>query len=222
MNKSFWIILVGAIIALGGIFVVLGGKAENTASGEFAYTEPLIEPQAHDNSVGNGTKGTIVEYADFQCPYCGSYFPLLDQVKQTYGDEIKVIFRSFPITSTHPQAMAAHRAAGAAAKQGKFWEMHDQIFINQQTWSGNTGAAAIFETYAEALELNMDQYKTDVASDSVLEKINSDANSGKSLGVSATPTIFFNGQKLEELPTTIEEWSALIEGGDKPAEQTQQ
>lgn len=221
MNKSFWAILGVAILALVGIFIFSGGKASDTSSGAFAYTEPLLNPQAHDYSVGQGTKATIVEYADFQCPYCAAYSPLMDQVKQTFGDEVKVIFRNFPL-ATHAQSMAAHRAAGAAANQGKFWEMHNVLFQNQDSWSGNTSAAAIFETYAEQLGLNMDQYKTDVASDLVYEKINSDIDSGRTLGVSATPTLYYNGTKLENPPTTIEEWTALIEKGEMPQPKQQQ
>ncbi len=213
MNKSFWIILVGAVVALGGIFIVLGGKAEDTASGEFAFVEPLINQQEHDHATGEGKKATIVEYADFQCPYCGTYFPLLDQVKQTYGDDVKVIFRNFPIPSSHPQALAAHRAAEAASRQDKFWEMHDLIFSNQEAWSGNDGAATLFETFAEQLGLNMETYRADVESESVLAKITADTNSGKSLNVKATPTIFLNGEVLETPPTSLEEWDKLINGG---------
>jgi protein-disulfide isomerase len=213
MNKSFWIILGVSVLALVGIFVLQGGKASNDAGGEFAFVEPLTNPQTHDRQTGEGTKATIIEYADFQCPYCASYAPLLDQLKQTYGDELKVIFRSFPIVSIHPQAMAAHRAAEAAARQDKFWEMHDLLFSNQQVWSGNNSAAEIFEGYAKELGLNMDQYKADIVSESVLAKINSDQASGTSLGVNATPTLYLNGQKLEEPPTTPEEWDELINQG---------
>jgi len=210
MNKSFWIILVVSILALVGIFILSGGKADNNAGDQFAFTEPVLSQQSHDNAVGEGTKATIVEYADFQCPYCANYAPLLDQVKQTYGDEVKVIFRSFPITSSHPQSMAAHRAAQAAAIQGKFWEMHDKLFGNIQLWSGNSGASSIFEGYAKEIGLNMDQYATDVVSEAVAAKINADQKSGTGLGVNATPTLFLNGQKLDEPPTTIEQWDALI------------
>jgi protein-disulfide isomerase len=212
MNKSFWIILGVAILGLVGIFIISGGKASNNTSGEFAFTEPYTNQQSHDNTTGAGNKVTIVEYADFQCPYCASYAPLLDQVKAQYGDDVKVIFRHFPIPTSHPQSMAAHRAAQAASKQGKFWEMHDKLFTNQQTWSGNSSAATIFETYAEEMGLNMDQFKTDVASDNVLEKINSDTDSGRSLGVNATPTFFINGQKVDTPPASMEEWDAIING----------
>lgn len=210
MNKSFWIILGVALLALIGIFMLSGGKSSDNSDSEFAYTEPLTDVQSHDRTTGEGTKATIIEYADFQCPYCGSYAPIMEQLKQTYGDEVKVVFRSFPIVSIHPQAMAAHRAAEAAARQNKFWEMHDQIFATQETWKDNTGAATVFEDFAEKLGLNMDQYKADVASESVLAKINSDQDSGTSLGVNSTPTLFLNGKKLEDLPASIEEWDKLI------------
>lgn len=212
MNKSFWIILVAAIAGLAAIFILSGGKASNSSSGEFAYTEPVTDVQSHDHFEGAGNVATIIEYADFQCPACANYFPLLAQVKQTFGDDVKVVFRNFPITNSHPQAMAAHRAAEAASRQGKFWEMHDKLYGNQQSWSGNSNAVSVFESYALEIGLNMDQYNTDVNSDSVLEKISSDIDSANKLGVNATPTIFLNGQKVENLPTTVEEWQALIYG----------
>jgi len=210
MNKSFWIVLAAVILGLVGIFILSGGKASNEISGQFAYTEPLLDAQSHDLSFGEGTKATIVEYADFQCPYCASYAPLLDQIKQTYGDEVKIIFRNFPITSSHPQAMAAHRAAVAADKQGKFWEMHDRIFLEQQVWSGNESAPSIFEGYANELGLDVDQFKADVASDEVFAKISADIESARNLSVNATPTLFLNGERIDEPPVTIEEWDALI------------
>jgi protein-disulfide isomerase len=219
MNKSFWIILTVAIVGLGAIFILSGGKASNSSSGEFAYTEPLINPQSHDHTVGAGNKATIVEYADFQCPACANYFPLLNQVKQTFGDDVKIIFRNFPITNSHPQAMAAHRAAEAASRQGKFWEMHDQLYATQQNWSGNTSAVSVFESYAQELGLNMDQYRSDVNSDSVMAKISSDMESAGKLGVNATPTIFLNGQKLENLPTSIDEWQSLINGDTQQSQE---
>lgn len=212
MNKSFWIILAVAVVGLAGVFFLSGGKAKNDDAGQFAYNADLLSLQSHDQSQGSGNKATVIEYADFQCVYCGAYYPVMKELKATYGDDVKVIFRNFPIPTSHPQSLAAHRAAGAAANQGKFWEMHDKLFENQTSWSGQSNASQIFETYAQELGLNMDQFKTDVQSEAVAEKINSDLDSGKQLKVSGTPTLFVNGTMIpaNQMPKNMEEWDKLI------------
>ncbi len=215
MSKYFWVILVGVVVALGAVFMLSGGKSGGTNTGEFAYTEPLANVQTHDHKKGKPVKATIIEYGDFQCPSCAALSSVVSQVEQNYGDEVEIVFRNFPLTQIHPQAMSAHRAAEAASNQGMFWEMHDQLFASQQSWSGDPNASGIFESFAEQLGLDMDKYREDVASESVFSKINSDLNSGKTLGVASTPTLFLNGEQLESVPRTLEEWIAVIEGNEE-------
>lgn len=140
---------------------------------------------------------TIVEYSDFQCPFCAQAAPIVDQVLSDYPEDVRVIYRHFPLRQIHAQAQLASEAAEAAGKQGKFWEMHDVLFANQSQWSGNLSARGIFETYAEALGLDVDQFKIDLQDRALSEKVDNDYQSGVAAGVQGTPTFFVNGERLQ-------------------------
>ena len=162
--------------------------------------------------VGAGTSGvTVVEFADFQCPACRSYYPVTTQIKQKYGDKIKFQFRHFPLVQIHKNAMVVHRAAEAAGRQGKFWEKHDLLFERQQAWESSPNPTAVMEDYAAELGLNIDQFKTDFSSESVNNTISADIKAGQALGVSGTPSFVINGKKIEPLPTDLAGFSKLID-----------
>lgn len=185
------------------------------------------EVQPADHYKGEGKKGvTLIEYGDFECPACYGFFPELKKIEQKYGDDITVIFRHNPLSRIHPNATAAHRAAEAAARQGKFWEMHDLLYQNQPSWSREQSglttadAAKRFEDYAQQLGLDMDKFRADVQSEDIFNYIDSHLDSGVKLGVDSTPTIFLNGEKLtfrrfDEISAAIDQ---LIK--DKSAEAT--
>lgn len=161
---------------------------------------------------GEGTSGvTLVEYGDFQCPTCGSYYPIMKEVSKKYKDQVIFQFRHFPLVQIHQNAMVAHRAAEAAGKQGKFWQMHDLLYERQQTWSESTNAERIMEDYATELALNIDTFKADFASSAVSDVITADLKVGQSQGVSATPSFVLDGVKIEELPRNVESFSKLID-----------
>lgn len=204
------VLLIGAII--GG--AVVFGKSENEVGGA---------PSNHIFGKTDSTV-TIVEYADFECPACAGYFPLVKEIKEKYKDQISFQFRHFPLVQSHQNALAAHRAAEAAGKQGKFFEMHDILFERIEDWNGPSGqdpvgvptdqAIKLFEGYAEFLGLDIERFRTDVNDSSTIGTINADIAGGKSeFRVSGTPTFVFNGNVVEDLSTidTIEEFSALID-----------
>lgn len=141
---------------------------------------------------------TVTEYADFQCPACASFFPIVAQVKEQFKDKVRFEYKHFPLVKIHPNATSAHRAAQAAAVQNKFWEMHDLLYQNQQSWQGSSNAASIFEQYASEINLDMTKYATDVASSDVLAAINADLEAGKQLNVNSTPTFFVDGKQVED------------------------
>lgn len=151
----------------------------------------------------------LVEYSDFQCPACGSYFPLVKKLMQEFDDRIKFSYRNFPLRQIHRNAEPAARAAEAAGKQGKFWEMHDLLFENQNEWSESMNAKSKFESYASQLGLNMDQFKTDRDSKEVGEKINKDYQSGVASRVNGTPTFFLNGKKIDN-PRSYDQFKTII------------
>jgi protein-disulfide isomerase len=135
-------------------------------------------------------KITIVEFADFQCPYCGHVGPTLDQIMDEYGEDVRIAFKHLPL-SFHEQARGAHQAAEAAHRQGRFWEMHDLIFANQRRLSEED-----YLGYAAEMGLDLQQFKSDAASQSVKSRIAEDLETARSLSVTGTPAFFINGRFL--------------------------
>jgi protein-disulfide isomerase len=203
MNKQFLVIVAVVIGALIGVFALTSGKENSSDSSN--------STQASNHVQGAGNKKvTLTEYGDFQCPACKQFYPIVKQIKQQYGDDITFQFKHFPLTQIHPNAFAAHRAAEAAAKQGKFFEMHDLLYENQDSWSASQDPGAIFEGFATQLSLNLDQFKTDVASEATADIINADAKEGQTLGANSTPTFAINGKKIEN-PKTLDDFKKLID-----------
>ncbi len=130
----------------------------------------------------------LVEFSDFQCPACKAFKPVVDQLISQYVDKLSFTYRHFPLDQ-HPAALPAAIAAEAAAKQGKFWEMYDLLFENQETLSEETVIKL-----AENLPLNMDQYRTDSAA--AKEEVLQDRSYGLQIGINSTPTFYLDGKKL--------------------------
>lgn len=133
---------------------------------------------------------TIVEWSDFQCPFCARVVPTLSQVQKEYGDKVKVVFKHLPLPM-HSKAPGAHAAAEAAHRQGRFWEMHDRIFSAQNQLDPDQ-----FVVYATEMGLDVDRFKRDVASAEVEQRIAGDVAEGSEVGVSGTPSFFINGRFL--------------------------
>ena len=145
----------------------------------------------NDHSQGNADAPIqLVEYGDYQCPYCGRAYPIVKQLQQQLGDDLRFIFRNFPLSEIHPQAKQAAIASEAAGLQGKFWEMHDVLFEHQHQLTHFS-----LVHYAKELGLDMDVFENDLADAKLAEKVEKDFYSGMRSGVSATPTFFINGEK---------------------------
>ena len=140
---------------------------------------------------------TLTEYSDFQCPACASFEPILEEVFNEFGDQIKFEYKHFPLINIHPLAEPAARAAEAAAQQGKFFEYHDLLFTNQKTWAVSPNPSAIFIQYAEDLDLDTDQFKRQMNSSLIADKVRASFNEARELGLSGTPTFFLNGEEME-------------------------
>lgn len=206
MDKKFLVIL--GVIVLGFVGFIVFNKKDSGNN-----TPGTSTASVSNNSVGAGNKKvTIIEYADFQCPACGQYYLLVKQIKEKYGDDITFTFRNFPLDSIHPNARAGHRAAESAGNQGKFFEMHNLIYENQQSWSTSTNVKTIFDTYAKQLNLDMDKFNSDFISEDTNATINADIDEGKSKGVNSTPTFFMNGTKLNNDDIrSVDLFSSLID-----------
>lgn len=206
MERRFILILVLLAVVFGG-FLAFNKKDSGDTGGDNS-----AQAQTSNHTYGEGKKNvTLAEYADFQCPACAAYYPIIKQVKEKYKEDITFQFINFPLDSIHQNARAAHRAAEAAAKQNKFWEMHDKLYENQQAWESISDPKTIFEDYATQLSLNLEQFKTDVASSETNSIINADISQGKDKGVSSTPTFYINGVKIESTPRDVESFYKLID-----------
>jgi len=209
------------IIGVLAVIVIIGGAVVFGKDKEAANGTPSNNFYGQEQATV-----TLIEYGDFECSACAAFHPIVSQIKEEYKDQIRFEFRHFPLVQIHFNAQAAHRAAQAAANQGKFWEMHDLLYERQASWSanvqqsGNGGPVAsnnnpgpIFEGYAQELGLDIEQFKTDVASGDTLGIINSDVDLGGSDGVTGTPTFVLNGKKIDDTATvgTVEGFRALID-----------
>lgn len=145
-----------------------------------------------DHAQGNDNADlTIVEYGDYQCPYCGAAYPVLKELMKEFKGQVKFVFRNFPLSEMHPYARPAAIAAEAADLQGKFWEMHDVIYENQQSLNENF----LFQL-AKKIGLNLSQFKEDIQKPELEKKVDSDFESGIISGVNGTPSFFINGNKF--------------------------
>ena len=153
-------------------------------------TQPVL---AHDHAEGPiDAPLTLVEYGDYQCPYCGAAYPVVKRLQKTLGKKLRFVFRNFPLTQIHPYALIAAEAAEAAALQGKFWEMHDLLFEEQ-----NLLKHEIITLWAKRIALDLGQFENDIKQDVVEKRIKEDRQSGIRSGVNGTPTFFINGTRYD-------------------------
>jgi len=134
---------------------------------------------------------TLVEFSDFQCPFCQRVEPTLKRLRQTYGDKLRIVWKDFPLTQIHPQAFKAGEAGHCAADQGKFWEYHDRLFANQQALQ-----PADLKKHAADLGLDAAAFGTCLDSSKHGERVRDGVSQGTALGVNSTPTTFINGRRL--------------------------
>jgi protein-disulfide isomerase len=149
------------------------------------------EVTSNDHIQGNANASVeLVEYGDYQCPHCGRAYPIIKKIQKKMGDNLKFVFRNFPLSEVHPYAKMLAIAAEAAGAQGKFWEMHDIIFENQN----NLNHIDLLE-YAESLGLDVEQFEKDCNSRTYSDRVEEDFESGLRSGVNGTPGFFVNGEK---------------------------
>jgi len=138
----------------------------------------------------------LVEYGDYQCPYCGAAYPIVKRIQKRLGDRLRFIFRNFPLANLHPFAEGAAEAAEAAGAQGKFWEMHDFLFENQSA----LGDPAFLSRATHQLRLDAARLEREVAGHVHLPRVEEDYRSGIRSGVNGTPTFFVNGRRYDGYP----------------------
>ena len=138
---------------------------------------------------------TLVEYGDYQCPFCGAAYPIVKLLQETLEKKLRFVFRNFPLTEAHPYALLAAEAAEAAALQGKFWEMHDLIFEQQELLEPD-----IIPVWAEKVGVDLEKMGRAIQQGTVTARIKDDRRSGIRSGVNGTPTFFINGRRHDGAP----------------------
>jgi protein-disulfide isomerase len=136
---------------------------------------------------------TLVEYGDYECPHCGLAYPVIKAVQKKLGPKLRFVFRNFPLTSMHPYAELAAEAAEAAGAQGKFWEMHDAIYENQESLEEE-----MIEDLAKKLKLDINRFNSDIKARKFKEHVKKDFLGGAKSGVNGTPSLFINGERFDE------------------------
>lgn len=218
INTILWVVFVLAIIGGVAWFAV----SSDSQGDQVAVAGSLEEVTDKDHLVGNlaTAKVILVEYSDFECPACAKYEPVIQNLTKTYEAKGLVFaYRHFPLTQ-HLRAIPASRASEAAGMQGKFWEMHHQIFASQDEWSklSVTEAKDLYISFAKELGLNMRKFEADMAGDKVMVKIQADLLSGRQVELAGTPTFFLNGQEIN--PRTEADFIKLIDDALKTYDQT--
>ena len=168
----------------------------------------LKDPVSSNDHIQGGKNAiiTLVEYGDYECPYCGQAYPVIKQVQKYYGSKLRFVFRNFPLTEVHPLAMSAAQTAEYAGAEGLFWEMHDLIYENQSNLN-----IELFFALAKSLNLSPAKLKEVLTSQTFDQKIQRDFIGGVKSGVNGTPTIYINDVRysglveFQDLILTIDE-----------------
>lgn len=141
----------------------------------------------------NDATVTLVEYGDYECPYCGAAYPIVKRLQREMGERLRFAFRNFPISTSHPHAEAAAEAAEAAGAQERFWEMHDRLYENQRRLGDRD-----LRSHAEAIGLDLDRFERELADGTHTGRVREDFMSGVRSGVNGTPTFFINGFRHDD------------------------
>ena len=207
---GIWIGAIAIIIASVGGLILFATSSSNSTTP--TQTSINVKPiSSTDVTRGNkNAKVTLIEYSDFQCPACAAFHPLVNQLLSDYGNKIYFVYRFFPLTNIHQNAMISAQAGYAAYKQGKFWEMGDLLFNNQNDWADLSDPTSVFVGYAQKLNLDVNKFKEDMNSDQTKNFIQSEQDEGNNAGITYTPSFILNG-KLISNPTSYDAFKQLID-----------
>lgn len=205
-NNRFLIVIAAIIVGFVALVVITRSSAGEPVS------------NGSNNFYGKlDSKVALTEFVDFQCEACYAFYPTVKAIKEKYKDKVKFQIRNFPITSGHQYAKMAAAYAESAARQGKFFEMHDKIFEGQKTWETASKPNEYFDGYAKEIGLDMTKLTEDVKSTEVSAVINADLKAVKELGGNGTPTFSLNGKKIENPKNDVESFSKVLDDALKEA-----
>lgn len=200
-------------IWIGGIIIILIGlMIWGVSGGSPSINPPFTVDAVHplDNVEGNASSSVIIiEYSDFECPACRSYYSVVKQLVVEFGSQAAFVYRHFPLTEIHTNAEFAARAAQAAGKQGKFWEMHNLLFEKQDEWAKVANIEPMFESYASLLGISVEQFKTDFNSKEIINLVKAERANAIKLGLAGTPSFFINGKQIQN-PSSVDAFRTVI------------
>ena len=159
---------------------------------EATLTLPVTTDRDHIQGASTAAV-TLLEYGDYECPYCGAAYPIVKEVQARMGDRLRFVFRNFPIATSHPHAEQAAEAAEAAAGQDRFWEMHDLLYENQKRLGDDD-----LRAYAQRIGLDLERFDKELAEHVHAPRVREDFMSGVRSGVNGTPTFFINGARYDD------------------------
>lgn len=190
------ITVVGALVLIVAVALAVVRPWESSGGQAEAAAVPLVDESTHVlDDAGDGAP-VVVEFFDYECPACGQFHPVVEDLRERYDGQITFAVRYFPLPS-HPNAVPAALAAEAAAQQDEFEAMHALLFERQDQWAGTDDAAATFRGYADELGLDLDAYDAAIADPATLERIQRDRDAAVALGAPSTPTFFVDGELVE-------------------------
>ena len=198
-------------LGLSLVFIILGSIFLASPSKESLVQ---ITSKINEDDWVKGSRDAsviLVEYSDFQCPACASYYPMVKKVAEEFGDRIAVVYRHFPLP-IHQHAKVLSNAAEAAGKQGKFWEMHDLIFENQikLTSKSKEEVQVALKDLAASTGINTEDFLKDLDSEEIKNKVEASYKTATDAGINSTPSFFINGTKISN-PKDFDSFKILIE-----------
>lgn len=187
-------LVVGVAVFLSQTTSPTGTAAEQTTS-----PQQIVEGARHFRGATEEQKPpfVLVEFSDLQCPACAAVHPRVKALLEKYPEKVQLVYRHYPLQTIHPNALPAARAAEAAAAQGKFWEMHDELFATQSQWERLGSPDEFFVGVAEKLQLNKDEFLKVYQSEEARSVVLDDVRLGEQLRVNSTPTFYLNGELLD-------------------------
>ncbi len=223
-KTTAWFV-VGLIVLVTVVVIVAGAMSSGSNASSSSATTGFVATTAAaitstDHVIGNpNAKVSLIEYGDFECPACGAYEPLVQQLINNFSSTVKFVFRNYPLTSIHPFAMVGAEAAEAAGMMGgpaKYWAMHNLLYAKQTEWStnGNLTPAEVtsqyLNGYAQSLGLNVTTFDADMNSAQVSNKIQADITTGNAAQINHTPTFFVNLEQIPN-PTSYGQFQTVLE-----------
>jgi len=205
---------VGIIVAVVLVVLIsIAGLVKLAGSSDSSSSSGINVPPVSKSDITEGnpkSKVTLIEYADFQCPACAAYHPIVNQLLADFNGKIFYVYRMFPLSTLHKNAIISAQAGYAAYKQGKFFEMDDYLFNKQTEWADLSDPTTAFTDYAKLLKLDTNKFTTVMNSDEAKNYVADSENQASNTGINATPTFFVNGKQIVN-PASYDEFKKIIQ-----------